>query len=110
MGYGINETIVLLILADLADQEAGIQNEAGNDGAEEEYPKDDFDVLLPVENNPAKADTNRDRCQQYSDGQEECHFAAPANSGGFTSSAGRTTRLLREVANSMPANRFSSRL
>jgi len=80
VGYGINEAIVLLILADLANQEAGVQNEAGNDGAEEEYPKEDFDVLLPVENDPAKTDGDRSRCQQHADGEKEGHLAAPANS------------------------------
>src|ERR1019366_3063634 len=52
VGDRIDKAVVLFIAANLAHQEAGIQNEAGGDGAEEDHAEENSDSGLPVQNDP----------------------------------------------------------
>src|SRR6266496_3529553 len=78
----IDEAVVLFVASDFANQEAGIQDEASDNGAEEKDPQQDFNVLLPIKDDPAKSDTYRRRSKQNANGQKEDDFAAPANAHG----------------------------
>ena len=51
----IDETVVLLVPANLSDKKAGIENDAGDDGAEEEHPQHYLHIRLPIEDDPAEA-------------------------------------------------------
>src|SRR5580765_3255350 len=52
VSYRVDETVVLLVLSNFADQKAGIQDEPGHDGAKENNPEKDFDAFLPVQDYP----------------------------------------------------------
>src|SRR5579859_6246998 len=59
MSNCINEAVMLLIAANFADQKAGIENQASGYRPEEDDPEKNFNVMLPVQDDPAE--TNRDR-------------------------------------------------
>ncbi len=59
MGDCIDETVVLLVPANLSDEKAGIENDAGDDGAEEEHAEDDLHIRLPIEDDPAETNGRR---------------------------------------------------
>ena len=71
VGDGIDKTVVLLVLADFADQKAGIQDQTGDNRPEEDDPKQDLDALAPVDDDPAKTDSARYGGEQNSEGEEE---------------------------------------
>jgi len=79
MGNGINEAVVLFVAAYFADEKAGVEDQAGNDGAEENHAQHDFYVLLPVEDDPTEANRNRSGRQQDAERQKETNLAAPGN-------------------------------
>src|SRR5689334_2565835 len=70
---------MLLVFADLADEETGVQNEAGCDCAKKKHAEKDFDVVLPIEDDPAEANRNGGSGEQHSQGQKEGDFCAPAD-------------------------------
>ena len=75
----VDEAVVLLVSTNFAYQEAGVQNEAGDHPAEKDNAQENFDVFLPIQNDPAEADTDRCRGKQYSKGEKEGDLAAPGN-------------------------------
>jgi hypothetical protein len=79
VGNGIDEAVVLFVAAYFADEKAGVEDQTGNDGAEENHAQHDFYVLLPVEDDPTEANRNRSGRQQDAERQKETNFAAPGN-------------------------------
>src|SRR5581483_5323736 len=75
---GIDETIMLLIAPNFANQETGIQNEPSDDCAKEQNAEKDFDVLLPVQDDPAKTDGDGSSCQRNTKGKKEGNLPAAA--------------------------------
>src|SRR5438874_8690794 len=67
---------MLLVAAYFANQETGVQDQAGHDGTEKNYAQNNFNVLLPVENDPPKTHGNRSERQTDREGQEENDLAA----------------------------------
>src|SRR6185437_11770761 len=47
VGDGIDEAVMLLVAANLADQKTGVENEAGGDSAEKDDAEKDLNVVLP---------------------------------------------------------------
>jgi len=52
----VDETIVLLVAADFAQQENRVEDQTGGDGAEEDDAEENFDAFAPVEDDPAESD------------------------------------------------------
>src|SRR5208282_2497643 len=59
----VDEAVMLLVAANLANQKNGIEDEAGNDGAKKNDAKKNLDALAPVEDDPSTADGERHRRQ-----------------------------------------------
>ena len=53
MGYGIEKRIVLFAALDLADEEDGVEDEAGDDNREEDYSEDEDHDFAEIEKYPA---------------------------------------------------------
>ena len=60
VGDRVDEAIVLLVAANLAQQENRIENQPRRDGAEEDYAQENFDAFAPVEDDPAESDRDCD--------------------------------------------------
>lgn len=75
----VDETVVLLVSPDFADKKAGVENQAGDNSPEKDDAEQDFYVLLPVENDPSKTDSNGCGSKRYSDGEKKRDLAAPAD-------------------------------
>ena len=75
---GIDEAVMLLIPANLADQKDRVQDEPGDDGAEKDDAQEDLDAFTPVEDDPAAAHRKSHRREADAEGQEECNRFAPA--------------------------------
>ena len=61
MSDGVDETVVLLVAANFADQKTGIKNKAGGDCAKKDDAEKNFKIMLPIQNDPAETDGNRNR-------------------------------------------------
>src|SRR5258708_4363161 len=59
VSYRVDETIVLLVLADFAQQKTSIEDEPGHDGPEKDNPKEQFRSFAPIHDGPAEADGHR---------------------------------------------------
>lgn len=89
MSDGVDEAVVLLIAANFADQEDGVENESGDDGAEEDDAEKDFDAFAPVEDDPAAADGEGDGSQNDAEAEEESNRLATAGDAHRKIVAGR---------------------
>ena len=76
----IDETIVLLVPANLTNEKAGIENDAGDYGTEEEHAEYDLHILLPIEDDPAETNGRRSGDEQNAEGKKEGDFSPPADS------------------------------
>src|SRR5215475_760097 len=79
MSDSVDESIMLLVATNFADEKTGIEDQAGDDGGGEKEPEHDLYVLLPVEDDPSKTDGHRCHRKQDAKRQEENDFAAPGN-------------------------------
>src|ERR1700693_5864721 len=72
----VDETIVLLVATNLAQQKNSVKHQAGTDGAEENHTQKNFDPLAPVEDDPAKTNGHRHARQANAqDKERDCSFA-----------------------------------
>src|SRR5579859_2294823 len=78
VGYRVDEAVVLLIAANLADQKNCIEDEPGDDGAEKDNAEKDLDAFTPVEDDPSAANGEGKRRQAHAERQEERNRFAPA--------------------------------
>src|SRR5258708_25532660 len=78
VGNSVDKAVVLFVLSDFADQKAGVQDQAGSNGSEEDDSQQDFDTFLPVEDDPAKDDEDRNAGQHNAKREKENNFAAAA--------------------------------
>src|SRR5215469_16223418 len=78
----IDETVVLLVSPDFANQKTGIEDQTGDDGAKEEDAQQNFDAFLPVDNDPAEADGNRGYREKGSQREKKGDLAPPGNAHG----------------------------
>ena len=76
MGDGIDEAVVLLVAANFAHQEAGVHDQAGDHGSEENYAQEKQHAFAPVENDPA--DVQPDRQQHQANAQHDEKGDGPA--------------------------------
>ena len=67
MGDSIYETVVLLVAPDFADEKDCIEQDASDDSEKEDRSEKEFDLLAPVENDPA--DVKGDRRHHQADSQ-----------------------------------------
>src|ERR1700693_2664366 len=79
MGDRIDETVMLLVAANFADEKNRIEDEAGDDGAKKNDAKKNFDTLAPVEDDPAAANRQRHRRQANAQREEEINRLLPAD-------------------------------
>src|SRR5579864_86214 len=79
VSYRIDEAIVLLIAADFADEETGVQDQPGHNCAKENDAEENLNFLLPVENDPSKPHRYGGCGEEYAKREEEDDFAAPGN-------------------------------
>ena len=105
MRHRVDKAVVLLITADFADEEAGIENETGDDGSEENDAEQDLHVLLPVQNDPAETYGDGGRGTNYSDAQKECDFAAAANAHEEILARARDFTFFKGEANSLSSRK-----
>src|SRR5689334_22002150 len=77
---GVDETVMLLVAADFTNQEAGVQDDAGGDGGEENEGQKNLNIGAPVQNNPSATDSDGDPGQDDAQGEEEeDRFAATSD-------------------------------
>src|SRR5450432_441174 len=77
VGYRVDEAIVLLVLANFAQQKAGIEDEPGHNGPEKDCPEEQLCSLAPIHNDPAETDGHRHGGKHNSKGEKKDEFAAP---------------------------------
>src|SRR5208283_3569726 len=75
---GVDEAVVLLVAPNLAHQKNGIEDEAGDNRAEEDDAEKDLDACAPVEDDPAAAHREGHRRQADAEREEEINRFAPA--------------------------------
>src|SRR5258706_15629213 len=106
MGDRVDETVMLLVAANFTDQKNRIKDEAGDDGAKKNDAEKNFDALPPVEDDPAAADSDRQRRKADAEREKEINRFLPADdphreivAGGRTgvSSRGRGARGRMEI-------------
>ena len=56
---GVDEAVVLFVAADFADQEDGVEDQAGDDGDEENNAEEKQYAFAPVEDDPADVQARR---------------------------------------------------
>src|SRR5208282_2502000 len=78
MSDRVDKAVVLLVAANFPDQKDGIEDEAGDDGAEENDAEKNSDALTPVEDDPTAADGEGHRRQANAEREEkvDCLLAA----------------------------------
>jgi len=59
VGYGVNETVVLLVTANFADQEDCVQNHSGDNREKENHSEEEKNDLATVEDYPADVESDR---------------------------------------------------
>ena len=57
---GVDERVVLLVAADFAHQEGGVQDHAGNDHGEQQDAEKQQDAVAPIEQDPADVEEQDD--------------------------------------------------
>jgi hypothetical protein len=71
VGDGVEEGVLTLVAADLADQEDGVEDDAGDEGCEEDDADDeDGDVFLALDD-PGDVEGDGEAGEQYAEGDEE---------------------------------------
>ena len=78
VGDRVDERVVLLVAADLADQKDGVEHEAGDDDQEEDQAEEGQDAFLPVDHQPAdvQRDSNGDEADAENDEENDRTAAA----------------------------------
>ena len=71
MRDGVDERVVLLVAPDLADEECGVEDEAGDDGGEDDDAQDQQARVADVEHDPADVQRHGQRHQADAEGDEE---------------------------------------
>src|SRR5208282_4780748 len=61
VGHGVKEAVLLLVTANLTHQKNGVENDSGNNKAEEDHSQDQRHQLAPVENDPTDVEHHRRR-------------------------------------------------
>src|SRR6476469_7847877 len=80
VGDRVQKRILLLVPPDFAHQKDGVQHHPGNDEEEEDEAKNGQHPGLPVEDDPADVEGNRDGDEtDAEDGEEDHRTPAPAN-------------------------------
>ncbi len=77
MRDGVDERIVLFVPPDFADQEGGVQNQAGDDGGEDEHAEDQGRDLPPGHDHPADVQGRGQRHEGHPEDDEEGDRPAP---------------------------------
>jgi hypothetical protein len=67
----INESVMLFVATNLADEKSGVQDQANDYHDEEDDPKDEHRHFAPIENDPANVQRGRQRHQARAQGYEE---------------------------------------
>jgi hypothetical protein len=115
MSDGVNKAIVLFIAANFANQKTGIENQTGRNRTKKDDPEKDFDIVLPIQNDPAETDGNRNCGQHYPESEKESDFAAPANPHAqilarYGSTGPKSKLLTAEIAQKFTAAEFPAQL
>src|ERR1700693_2866596 len=98
MGDRIDETVMLLVAANFADEKNRIEDEAGDDGAKKNDAEKNFDTFAPVEDDPAAADRKRHRRQANAQREEKINRFLPADDPHREIVAGGRTGVRCQVA------------
>jgi len=57
---GIDKAIVLFVAANFTNEKTGVEYQTGSDGTKKDDPEKNFDIMLPVQDDPAETDSDRD--------------------------------------------------
>ena len=71
MRDGIDETVMLLVTANLTHQKNGIENESGNNQGEHDYAHHQRDHATPL-NDPVNIESDRNRNQRTAQYDKKC--------------------------------------
>ena len=71
VGDGVEEGVLALVAADLADQEDGVEDDSGDQQAEENDAHDEQDDAALVEDDPADVEDDGGAEREYAEGDEE---------------------------------------
>ena len=63
MGDGVDKTILLLIAANLTDEEDGVEDDASDDQREKQHAQNQHQAGAPVQYNPTDIEGYRERDQ-----------------------------------------------
>ena len=79
MSNSIDKAVVLFVAANFTNQKTGVKYQTGSDGTKKDDAEKNFDVMLPVQDDPAETDSDRDRGQDHAERKKEHFFSATAN-------------------------------
>ena len=75
----VDESVVLFVAPDLADQKRGVEHHANDDRQSQQRAEEQQDAGVPAQQHPADVQQNDDRDQPDAERDEECD--GPAASG-----------------------------
>ena len=76
MGDGVEEGVLTLVAADLADEEDGVEDDAGDECGEEDHAKDSDCDLALVDNDPRDVESDEAADQESAECDEESDSSA----------------------------------
>src|SRR5688572_14292383 len=82
MRHRIDERVVLLISANLANQERGVENQTGDDGRKNQAAEQQRPDLPKSKDNPPNVQRGRQRYEADTEGDEKRDDALPARGDG----------------------------
>ena len=71
VGYGVEEGVLALVAADLADEEDGVEGDSGGNDAEEDDSEDEGEDAALVEDDPTDIEIDGDADEDRPEGDEE---------------------------------------
>ena len=84
---GVDETVVLFVAADFADEEAGVDDHAADDRGKKNHAEEKQDGFAAVEDDPADVERDGERDEAHAQRDEKCD-GLPAASDGHEASRG----------------------
>ena len=100
----VDETIVLLVAANLSQQKNSVKHEAGRNGTEENYAQKNFDPLAPVEDDPAKTHGHSHARQANAQNQKRDRSFAPASDAHGTILPRRRSKSRQSVTDGLESD------
>jgi len=76
VGDGVEEGVLTLVAANLADEEDGVENDAGDEDGEEDDAENDQSQMALVADDPGDVEEDGEAGEQHAKGDEDCDGAA----------------------------------